>query len=101
VKAVRSLSPQGQEALPKRAVQAVLSGMKQTTVAPTFGVARGTLARWLRQYRQGGQAALDQRLQGRPPGPKLVGEPETTIVALIEGHGPDQVSWPGSLGAGD
>ena len=33
---VRSLSPEGQEALRKRAVQAVLGGMKQTTVARTL-----------------------------------------------------------------
>lgn len=71
--------------------------MKQTTVARTFGVARGTLARWLRQYRQGGAAALDQRPQGRPPVPKLLGEQETTIVALLAGPCPDQLGWPGSL----
>jgi transposase len=97
VKEARSLSPEGQEALRKRAVQAVLGGMKQTTVARTFGVARGTVARWLRQYRQGGEAALDQRPQGRPPVPKLAGEQETAIVALIEGHCPDQLGLPGSL----
>jgi transposase len=67
VKDARSLSPEGQEALRKRAVRAVLRGMKQTAAARTFGVARGTVARWVGQYRQGGEAALDQRPQGRPP----------------------------------
>lgn len=97
VKDARALSPEGQEALRKRAVQAVLGGKKQTTVARTFGVARGTVGQWLRQYRQGGEAALDQRPQGRPPVPKLAGEQEAAIVALIEGHCPDQLGLPGSL----
>jgi transposase len=43
VKDARSISPEAQEALRKRAVQAVLGGMKQTAAARTFGVARGTV----------------------------------------------------------
>jgi transposase len=97
VKDVRAISAEGQEALRKRAVQAVLNGMKQTAAAQTFGVARGTVARWLHQYRQGGEAALDKRLQGRPPAPKLKGEQEEVMVALIETHSPDQLGLPASL----
>jgi transposase len=93
----RSLSAEGQEALRKRAVRAVLSGMKQTAAARTFGVARGTVARWMREYCQGGEAALDQRPQGRPPAPKLKGEQKEAIVALVETYSPDQVGLPGSL----
>jgi transposase len=97
VKDARSISPEVQEALRKRAVQAVLGGMKQTAAARTFGVARGTVARWMGQYRQGGEAALNQRPQGRPPATKLTGEQEAAVVALIEGHCPDQLGLPGSL----
>jgi transposase len=97
VKDARSLSPQGQEALRKRAVRAVLNGMKQTAAARAFGVARGTVARWMGQYRQGGEAALDRRPQGRPPAPKLKGAQEAAIVALIETHSPDQLGLPTSL----
>ena len=97
VKDARSLSPEGQEALRKRAVRAVLRGMKQTAAARTFGVARGTVARWMGQYRQGGEAALDQRPQGRPPAPKLTGEQQRAIVGLIEGHCPDQLGLPAFL----
>jgi transposase len=97
VKDARSLSPEGQEALRQRAVRAVLRGMKQTAAARTFGVARGTVARWVGQYRQGGEAALDQRPQGRPPAPKLTGEQQTAIVGLIEGHSPDQLGLPAFL----
>ena len=97
VKDARSISPEAQEALRKRAVQAVLGGMKQTATARTFGVARGTVARWTGQYRQGGEAALNQRPQGRPPASKLTGEQEAAVVVLIEGHCPDQLGLPGSL----
>ena len=97
VKDARSISPEAQEALRKRAVQAVLGGMKQTAAARTFGVARGTVARWTGQYRQGGEAALNQRPQGRPPAPKLTGEQEAAVVALIEGHCPDQLGLPAFL----
>jgi transposase len=97
VKDARSVSPEGQEALRKRAVQAVLSGLKQTAAACIFGVARGTVARWMSQYRQGGEAALDRRPQGRPPESRLTGEREAVIVALIESHCPDQLGLPGAL----
>ena len=98
VKDARSLSPEGQEVLRKRAVQAVLRGMKQTAAARAFGVAGGRVARWMGQYRQAGEAALDQRPQGRLPAPKLSGEQQTAIVALIEGHCPDQLGLPAFLG---
>jgi transposase len=97
VKDARSISAEGQEALHKRAVQADLSGMKQAAAAHTFGVARGTVARWLCQYRQGGEAALNKRPQGRPPAPRLMGEQGAAIVALIERHYPDQLGLPASL----
>ena len=96
-KDARSLSPEGQAALLKGAVRAVLSGMKRTAAARAFGVARGTVARWIHEHRQGGEAALDQRPQGRPPAPKLTGEQEAAVVALIEAHCPDPLGLPGSL----
>ena len=97
VKDARSISPAGQEALRKRAVQAELSGLKQTAAARTFGLARGTVARWMSQYRQGGEAALDRRSQGRPPESRLTGEKEAVIVNLIESDCPDQLGLPGAL----
>jgi transposase len=65
--------------------------------AQTFGVARGTVARWMCAHRQGREAALDQRSQGRPPASKLKGEQEEAIVALIETYSPDQLGLPTSL----
>jgi transposase len=97
LKDARSISPQGQEALRKRAVRAVLNGMKQTAAACTFSVARGTVARWMHQYRQGGEAALERRPQGRPPAPRLQGEQQTAVMALIERYCPDQLGLSSSL----
>jgi transposase len=70
LKDARSISSQGQEALRKRAVRAVLNGMKQTAAACTFSVARGTVARWMHQYRQGGEArwSADPRVAHQHPG---------------------------------
>ena len=97
LKDARSISPQGQEALRKRAVRAVLNGMKQTAAACTFSVARGTVALWMHQYRQGGEAALERRPQGRPPAPRLQGERQTAVMALIERYCPDQLGLSSSL----
>ena len=97
LKDARSISPQGQEALRQRAVRAVLNGMKQTAAACTFSVARGTVARWMHQYRQGGEAALERRPQGRPPAPRLQGEQQTAVMALIERYCPDQLGLSSSL----
>src|SRR5918997_983577 len=97
LKDARSISPQGQEALRKRAVRAVLNGMKQTAAACTFSVARGTVARWMHQYRQGGEAALERRPQGRPPAPRLHGEQQTAVMALIGRYCPDQLGLSSSL----
>ena len=97
MKDARSISPEGQEALGKRAVRALLSRMKQTAAARTFGVARGTVARWMGQYHKSGEAALDRRPQGRPPAPKLRGEREAVMVALIKSHCSNELGLPGSL----
>ena len=58
MKDARYLSPKAQEAIRLRAVQAVLNGQSQTQVAQTFGVARGTISRWLKIYREKGEEAL-------------------------------------------
>ena len=63
LKGARSISPQGQEALRKRAVRAVLNGMKQTAAACTFSVARGTVARWVKQ-----RWSADPRVAHQHPG---------------------------------
>lgn len=67
----RRLSPAAQEALRRRVVRAVSRGMTQTRAARRFGVARPTVVRWMRAYRQGGVAALRARRRGCPRGFRL------------------------------
>jgi len=47
----RTLSPGAQEALRKRAVDAVLGGMKQCVVATAFGVSAYIISQWVKRYR--------------------------------------------------
>jgi len=91
----RSLSSQTQEALRRRAVQAVLGGMTQIEAARLIGVARGTVAKWMSQYRQGGHKALAARPQGRPKGPsRLKGWQAAQVVRTITDQTPDQLKLP-------
>ena len=91
----RSLSSQAQEALRRRAVGAVRGGMTQAEAAGAFGVARPTVAKWMKQYRQGGIKALKARPQGRPRGQsRLKNWQAAQIVRTITDRTPDQLKMP-------
>lgn len=91
----RTLSADAQEALRYRALEAVRSGISQTEAAVRFGVARGTVARWMKRVRQGGARALAQRKRGRPKGAsRLVGWQAAVIVRAITDRTPDQLKMP-------
>ena len=91
----RSLTAEAQEALRRRAVEAVRDGMTQTEAAKTFGVARGTVNKWMRHYRAGGARALKARPQGRPTGPsRLRGWQAGQIVRTLSDRTPDQLKLP-------
>jgi len=91
----RSLSAEAQEAIRYRAVHAVCDGMSQTEAARRFGVARGTVAGWMKRFREGGKRALARRKQGRPKGSrKLKGWQAAVIVRAITDRTPDQLKMP-------
>lgn len=91
----RSLSPEAQEAIRLRAVQAVRDGMNQTEAAKRFGVARGTVAGWMKRYRQGGMRALKRRKRGRPKGTnRLKGWQAAVMVRMITDRTPEQLKMP-------
>jgi transposase len=94
IKDARSLSSQAQEALRIRAVQAVLDGMTHVEVAQLFGVARGTVSRWMGLYWSDAEEGLAARRQGRPPAPRLQGHQAATAVKLITDRCPDQLKLP-------
>ena len=61
----RSIIPKAQEALRTRAVRAVVEkGRTHQEVAENFGVARGTITRWVSMYKKGGYEALKVKKQG-------------------------------------
>ncbi|EPR36314.1 putative transposase [Desulfovibrio sp. X2] len=97
IKDARSLSATAQEELRKRAVKAVLGGMKQTEAARVFGVTRQAIGRWLRSYRAGGSDALGAKPQGRPTGGTLKDWQASWVMNMLDNRLPDDLKLPYSL----
>lgn len=94
----RSLSPDAQEALRRKAVAAVCAGMPQVEAARVFGVTRHAVGNWMKTFRAGGEAALGAKPQGRPHGQvRLKGFQAATISNLIRDRVPDQLKLPFAL----
>jgi transposase len=91
IKDARSLKSPAQEALRRRAVQAVREGMRQTQAAEVFGVHRSAVAKWMRRYREGGAKALRAKKRGRPPQSRLAPWQSATMVRMITDRCPDQL----------
>jgi transposase len=90
----RSLAPAAQGALRVRAVRAVVDGMSQTEAAAVFGVTRQAVGKWMRAYRQGGEAALTPKKRGPKGGGKLKGWQAATICNIIRDRHPEQLKLP-------
>jgi transposase len=96
-KDARTLSPDGQETLRLIAVRAVLAGKTHQEAADLVGVARPTVTKWMKLYRQGGEKALKIRPKGRPKGGCLAGWQAAIIVKTIRDKYPDQMKLPWAL----
>src|SRR6202051_1085325 len=79
----RSLSGEGQEDLRRRVVEAVQKGLPQTVAAGIFGVARGTVSRWMGLVERQGRRALKARRRGRPPVSRLAPHEAATTVRYM------------------
>lgn len=93
----RSLPAAAQEALRKRAVAAVRTGMNHTEAAQVFGVTRQTIGTWRQAWEAGGSRALKAKRRGRPPASRLAPHEAALIVRLIVGRCPDQLRLPFAL----
>src|SRR5713226_5286209 len=93
----RSLSAEGQEDLRRRVVEAVQKGLSQTEAARLFGLARGTVSRWMGLVERVGRRALKARRRGRPPVARLAPHQAATTVRHILSGCPDQLSLPFAL----
>lgn len=93
----RSLSPETQETIRRRAVEAVeKEGMRVVDVAKSLGVRRQSVQEWLKLYREGGDAALERGRKGPAPGFGQLLEPwqQGVIVRMITDNCPDQLKLP-------
>lgn len=92
----RSLSAKAQEALRKRAVEAVLGGMKQCEVAKAFGVSANIVSQWMKRFRAEGEHALDARPKGPAQGTRTLLTPRQAarIRQLIIDKCPEQLKLP-------
>src|ERR1700693_4456490 len=93
----RSLSVEAQEDLRRRVVETVQKGLSQTEAAGIFGVARGTVSRWMGLVGRVGRRALKARRRGRPPVSRLASHQAATTVRYIISGCPDQLSLPFAL----
>jgi transposase len=93
----RSLPAEAQEDLRRRVVEAVQKGLSQTEVARVFGVARGTVSRWMGMVEREGRRALKAQRRGRPPVARLAPHQAATTVRHILSGCPDQLSLPFAL----
>lgn len=93
----RCLSPDAQEALRFRVVEALRSGMKKSEAARAFGVSRTSIDRWLKQVELGNIRSLKSKKRGRPNGTQLAPHEAATAVRLITDRCPDQLKMPFAL----
>ena len=90
----RHLSPEGQEDLRRRVMQALRGGMKKAHAAKTFGVSRQAIHNWVSAYGEGGSKALVAKKRGRPKQPRLKAAQVRETKRLIQDHCPDQLKLP-------
>ena len=94
IKDARSLPAVAQEDLRRKAVKAVLGGMKQVEAAKVLGVTRQAIGKWLKAHRQGGLKTLKAKRQGRPRGGSLLGWQSAQIAKSVVDRCPDQLKMP-------
>jgi transposase len=90
----RSLSPQTQEDLRRKAVKAVMKGRTRQEVAELFGVTRQSVGAWVQRYAEKGVKALKAQRRGRRPGSRLQPWQAAQIVKAITDKHPEQLKMP-------
>ena len=91
----RTLTAKTQEELRKRAVKAVLGGMRKAEAARLFEVSQYSVRKWVKAYQGGGVDALKAKKKGRPQtGGKLKPWQAAQIVVTITDKCPEQEKLP-------
>lgn len=94
IKDFRSLPPQAQEDLRRKAVAAVAGGKSRLEVAALFGVTRESVGAWVKKYETGGAKELKARPRGRPTGGTLLPWQAAQIAKAIMERNPEQMKLP-------
>lgn len=97
---MRRLSPDAQEALRRRVVNAVLTeGLTQTAAARMFGVSRVSVNGWMKAIKEAGDTALASGRRGRPAesGAALKPWQAATVCNIMRAGCPDQMKLPFAL----
>ena len=90
----RSLPAVAQEDLRRKAVKAVLDGMKQVDVAKLLCVTRQAIGKWVKACREDGTKALKAKRKGRPRGGSLLPWQAAQIAKALIDRNPDQLKLP-------
>ena len=93
----RTLSPESQETLRGRVVEAMLGGIKQKEAVRVFGVARSSINNWMAAYRAEGAKGLRHQKRGPKGGTSLEPWQAAQTVRTITGRCPDQLKLPFAL----
>lgn len=97
LKDARHLSPDTQEALRYRVVNAVENGMGKSEAARVFKVSRTAVHHWTKAVAERGTTALRAKQRGRRQQSRLAPHEAATTVRLITKKCPDQLGLPFAL----
>lgn len=97
LKDARHLSPDAQEALRYRVVNAVEQGMSKSEAARVFSVSRTAVHHWTKVFKERGSRALQAKKRGRRYSSRLAPHQAATTVRLITQKCPDQLGLPFAL----
>jgi transposase len=93
----RKESQKGQDGIRRKAVNAVVGGMKQVEAARIFGVSRTSIWTWMRAYETSGHEGLESQKRGRKKGSSLNAQQAASIRKSVLGKNPRQLRLPGFL----
>jgi transposase len=94
----RTLSPEAQDALRERAIQALLTQtVSVSEAARTFGLHRATVSKWWNRYRRLGAAALASKTRGARPKPLLTPDQESRLLTVLREKTPEDLGLGESL----
>jgi transposase len=94
LKDARHLSPDAQEALRYRVVNAVAQGMGKSEAARVFSVSRTAVHHWTKAVKEHGSRALRAKRRGRRFCSQLAPHQAATTVRLMTRKCPDQLGLP-------